>query len=197
MPTLDILAQAEPLTVEQLQVLDENIEAKSPDLAAWAAEYTLIRGSGPDGQRIRDLAALYAQRQIFAARGSWADLIKAYARGYHLEDTHAIQGLFAPYEMAGRAAGKMATARLLTTWYGLEHGDFDRLPLHSPHEIALDKFEGYQAAVCYAPKNLGLVAIDTQMAYTEAMVAAHASVRQEGPTGLSQYMVLPQYPPYR
>lgn len=183
---------ATPFSPNELHLLESTLD---PDVVAWAMDNPNIRESGKDSRLIRDLAAVHALSKVVLAKGRLQDFEFATALGHDVNTQYPELHYKSPAEMGGRAAGQLAVAKLMTTWYSLDNHDFTRLLVpQDALEFTNMSTEFLQEAVCTAPKVWGIAPFSARDVFLETMFEAQNAIRDTGPNALSIYMDFPEYP---
>lgn len=185
------LFPAEAFGQKDLERLEASLD---PNLLGWAMNNPLVR-VGEDNRLIRDLAAIHGLSKVMLARGRLIDFQLATTLGLDMSVQSQELGFYAPKERAGGAAGHLAVAKLMATWYSLDRADFARLPLpQDAVEFTDMEAEGLQEAVCNSPQRLGIAPFSAWDVFIATDFAVQDLVVEKGAEALTPYMQFPQYP---
>ena len=190
-----LLETAKRFTPEELGSIETALDNQ---LLMWAIGSPYIRPPGNDHRLIRDMAAMHAASKVRLAKGRFDDYRFAAALGHNPQQQYEELHGYTPAERAGTAAGKLAAAKLLVIWYGLEQADLRLTPTpRNAIEFADSQVEGVEEAVCRVPKERGIVEFTPRDVYMEERFAAQEAVESHGPNALDAFMEFPACPSWQ
>jgi len=190
----ELLSTATPFSSDDLRRIDLCL---SLSLRGWAEANYFIRQPGEDNRRIRDIATFHALSKAWSAQSRLSAFRESVTLGYDLNTLHegTLLNFDSPKGMAGRAAGQLAVAKLLTKWYDLKANDFSDMARRKDISRAiLQGVEGVQEAVCTTPQDLGISTFTSHEVFVETQQEAEDLVGKSGPAALEPYIAFPEYP---
>jgi len=190
----ELLSTATPFSPDELREVDRFLPSS---VLEWAEARPFIGQPDRDNRRIRDIATFHALFKAWGAQSRLSGFREAVSRGYDLNALHEGELLKfdSPKGLAGKAAGQLAVAKLLTRWYDLQAGDFSGMAAQD--NIFFEIFrgiEGLQEAVCNTPQLLGITTFGSHEVFMEAQWEVEAVVVEHGPAALEPYVAFPEFP---